>query len=1441
MSFEILSAYVPSDRRHALVQGRVIPDRATGAVLFADIAGFTRLTRALAEQLGPRRGADALIYHLNNVYDLLITQVERYGGSVVSFSGDAITCWFDNEPVGVGSEGQGAADERRRSTDRRPTTDNRQPTTLRAVACALAMQREIQSQASIALPNGAQLTLALKVAIAAGPVRRFLIGAPAIQRLDVLAGATLDRIAAADYLAQQGEVVVDQEAFALLREHVTVSAWRNDHAGSASVGVIDKLITAVSPTPHAPPLDTLDATVLRRWLIPAVADRLQAGLGEFLTDLRPATVLFARFTGIEYDADNAGAQLDTYIRWVQSILMRYDGALIQVTIGDKGSYFFAAFGAPIAHEDDSRRAVLAALAFRTPPPQIAAVVSTTQIGLSQGLVRAGAYGSATRRTYGVQGDAVNMAARLMQHAAPGDVLADTALADAISSEFEWEEQPPFTVKGNREPTPIARLIGLRAQPTSAAYTDQLIGRDQELAQLRQALRPLASSRFSGVINITGEAGIGKSHLAAALCKALSPSTQWFACPTDSVFRSALHPFRALLRRYFDQHTARSNAHNKAQFDAVLDRLIVALRRDERRRTKDEGRAGGEGRRTADEGRRTEDEGRRTEDEGRRTANEGRTTDNEGRGPGDDGQPTTDNRRRTTDELADELDRTRSFLGALIDVYWEGSLYEHVEPKLRFENTLQALKTFILAESRRRPLIVHLEDAHWLDDASHALVQMLTRDVEEYPFAVLLTSRPRDDGQVTHAPHTHTTPQHTLEVGALSREAVRAYAARVLGETLSDDLTDFLLLKTGGNPLFIEQLALDLRERGWINIAETQDSAERPMYTFAPFITAATQQPTLEMPATVNSVLVARLDRLDAPLKVVVQTASVLGVDFETPVLAHVLRDDLDLPVKIQRAADEDIWRAQSALRYLFSHVLLREAAYGMQAHERLRSLHALAAQAIETEHGDHLIPYYPILAHHYHQAEDAARERHFAKLAGEQAAAQYANDEALAYFSRALELTPEEDAETRFELLQARERVYNTQGKRAEQQADLDALEMLAEHLNDDRRRIEVTLYKAGYAYLTGDFQRAQTLYEVNIPLCRTIGDLGLESRIYKGLGTIAHAQTDFETAHTYLEQSLALARTTANKKLEGSILSNLGAVCNEQGMYASARRHLEQSLAIVRMLGEHRLEALALNNLAVNASEQGEPTSARAYLTQSLAIAQKIGARENQFFILHNLGGVALDHGDYSNARSYTEQSVSIARAISYRAGEAFALSSLGRIAYGESDFVAAKACYEQGLSLARSAEYTMGESWTLRGLGHTLIKLGDVDGAITAYTQSLELSKKYATHVGVVETLSGLARAVLIRGNIVEANAYVTDILAYLETNALDGAESPALVYLACYQVLQAANDPRANELLAQGYRFLMDRAAKISDEALRRSFLEYVPWNRELLAVWGERVTR
>src|SRR5215208_1465888 len=90
-----LSSYLPHDRRVALARGASLPDRTTGAALFADVSGFTPLTEGLTQTLGPRRGAEVLTQQLDTVYQTLIAEVERFGGSVLGFAGDAIMCWFD--------------------------------------------------------------------------------------------------------------------------------------------------------------------------------------------------------------------------------------------------------------------------------------------------------------------------------------------------------------------------------------------------------------------------------------------------------------------------------------------------------------------------------------------------------------------------------------------------------------------------------------------------------------------------------------------------------------------------------------------------------------------------------------------------------------------------------------------------------------------------------------------------------------------------------------------------------------------------------------------------------------------------------------------------------------------------------------------------------------------------------------------------------------------------------------------------------------------------------------------------------------------------------------------------------------------------------------------------------------------------------------------------
>ncbi len=124
-------------------------------------------------------------------------------------------------------------------------------------------------------------------------------------------------------------------------------------------------------------------------MLAPVYERLRSEEGRFLAELRPATALFLQFGGLDFDADaQAGAVLDSFVRWVQGVVAAHAGAVIQLTTGDKGSYLYAAFGAPLTHDDDMQRAVAAAISLRNPPPRLAAI-RDIRIGISQGLMRVG--------------------------------------------------------------------------------------------------------------------------------------------------------------------------------------------------------------------------------------------------------------------------------------------------------------------------------------------------------------------------------------------------------------------------------------------------------------------------------------------------------------------------------------------------------------------------------------------------------------------------------------------------------------------------------------------------------------------------------------------------------------------------------------------------------------------------------------------------------------------------------------------------------------------------------------------------------------------------------------------------------------------------------------------------------------------------------------------
>ncbi|MEX2624679.1 MAG: AAA family ATPase [Acidimicrobiia bacterium] len=479
-----LDVYIPRDRRVALALGQALPERTSGAVLFADVSKFSYLTESLLETMGPQRGAEELTRRLNSVLTTVVREVHRYGGSVIGFAGDGVTCWFD------GDNGR------------------------RATAAALATQHTLGESPSEPV-SGAEPPQ-VKIVVTAGLARRFLVGVPRIQRFDVLAGGILDRMAAAERLARPGDVLIGSEIVGWIRDQIEVVDWRHasSHPQVADSQVADSesfAVVAGAPIDLAQPVEqvtvpALAQNVARGWINPVIFQRIAGGEGDLVSELRQAVALFVRFSGIQYDFDNdAGTKLNNYVEWVQKTLIPLGGFVMQVIVGDKGSYLYTVFGAPLALEDDALRALRAAEQLMAIPPFLD-FIKNTGAGISQGKMHAGVFGRSDHKTYEVLGHAANVAAALMQRADPGRVLVSASVAEAGLPHYKFrslESEQIFELVGHERSA--AALI-----PKGMVHTD-IVGRSDERRRLRGFLDELLEGRTQMVV-IQGPSGIGKSRL-----------------------------------------------------------------------------------------------------------------------------------------------------------------------------------------------------------------------------------------------------------------------------------------------------------------------------------------------------------------------------------------------------------------------------------------------------------------------------------------------------------------------------------------------------------------------------------------------------------------------------------------------------------------------------------------------------------------------------------------------------------------------------------------------------------------------------------------------------------------------------------------------------------------------------------------------------------------
>jgi predicted ATPase/class 3 adenylate cyclase len=1190
------SAYIPGDRRDALAAGRTLPERVHGAALFADISGFTALTEALAQELGSQRASEVLTGHLNRVFHAVIEELHRYGGDVIYFSGDALTCWLD------GDDGS------------------------RAVASGIGMQDAISREGKVMTPGGLSLQLELKVAIAVGPARRFVVGDPEIQLIDVLAGGLVDRIAAVEQLAEKGEVLAHESALAALGDQFV----RGETRMSEEAGTVSVVRGAAHAAPHQtqrqaqPQADSeLPAELARQWLLAPVYDRLTAGRGEFLAELRPAYPVFLSFTGIDYDADaSAGEKLDEFVRAAQHVLASYGGNLLQVTLGDKGAYLYGVFGTPLAHEDDAARACAAALELQALEHSTAA--REIRIGITYGRLHSGTHGHAKRRTFCCLGDAVNLAARLMSKAPSGGVYISDLVQRRLADGFTWAQLEPLTLKGKAAPVTAYALIGASSRRSRRVerYQLPLVGRTQEIGVLDARLQEAVRGK-GRIVGLSAEAGMGKSRLVAEFIRTTRRRGVRVAVGECQSFgtNAGYVVWHEIWRALFGLDEGLPADEQIAALERALGEIDAAL--------------------------------------------------------------------------VPRVPLLDAVLGLPIP---DTELTDAFDPQLRKTSLENLLADCLRAKARREPFVLVLEDCHWLDPLSRDLLGVIARTIAAAAVLLVVVYRPEaalpQDGALGTLRGLEEIELALLDELQMSA-VVEAKLSQLVGESgkASASLRDLVVSRAQGNPFYAEELLNYVHGQG-------VDLSDRRALS------------ALELPESLHSLVLSRIDTLPEAPRTTLKVASVLGRTFRAPMLPGVYPeiggiDDVRANLQALRRVDLVIPDREADESFLMKHAVTQEVAYESLPYALRATLHGQVGAYLERQ-TDATERRLDLLAHHYWHSAEEPKKRRYLRLAAEQAQASYANAAAIEYYERLASLLA--DAE-RVDVLLELGKVLELVGEwdRA-REAQTSALE-LAEAIGDEGARAwceaaiaEVARKQNRYDEAAERLARAATAFEA-------LGDEEGLGRVLHLEGTLAAQRGKLDDARSRYEHSLAVRRRLGDVKMMASVLSNLGIVAEYEADFPLSRSLHEQALALRTELGDRWAIANSMTNLGMIATLEGRNEEARTRFEDAMRLNSEVGDNWRVVVCHNNLGNACRGLGDYAAARDEYAESLRAHLEHDDKWALAFLLEDVGRLAAltGEP---------ERALELLGAADAIREQIGSPRSAGLDQAILTDVEPAIAILT---------------------------------------------------------------------------------------------------------------------------
>ncbi|NNJ11606.1 tetratricopeptide repeat protein [Chloroflexales bacterium ZM16-3] len=1175
-----------------------------------------------------------------------------------------------------------------------------------ATAAALAMQQRMDEFVDLQTRAGT-FTLRLRVGVHSGRVFAAEVGDESHIEL-VVTGAEVNRVAMAQEIAAPGEVVIsDQTAALLVGAHLEPREAGFQHVRSL-------LFFTLPPpppdliAPHGPDdllsLATLAAQLeaLRPYLVRGLPRRFldasEIGLGEF----RPVSVLFANFHDfsaileqLHDDPDRAAAVLNAYYRRAQAVVHRYDGIVNKVDMYTHGDKLMALFGAPAAHEDDPTRAVRCALELRS-------ALNDANKEIADLLEEMGE-------------------AHLFQKIG---INAGTVFAGRVGGTTRYE----YTVMGP--------AVNLAARLMSAGHNgDVLLSPSARAAVAGQFLledRP--PLRLKGLAEpVTPAHAVSLADMSVVLPRIGDTLLIGRADEINQLFAGAASALRGAGRVL--ALVGEAGAGKSRLAEELLHRLISAS-------------VAGP-----------------SDDESvppfEMILGECQSYDQRAPyatlrpplasllllsalPPGDADRMLYLAER--VHQLAPELERFAPLLSDALGIdLGETALTSALSPQQRHDRLQELIIALFRSAATDQPLLISIEDIQWADLPSLELLGSLAAAIADLPLLMVFTYRP--DPPIP-APWDDMGLTVRLRLPELSPASSAELLAAILGGEPPAEILP-LLERTQGNPFFIEEL---VRALVAASVLVRDDGA--PWRLARPLAEVA-------LPTSIEGLLIARLDRLDEPRQELVQVASVIGRRFQLPIVQGVYASHSALDESLQRLITIELIQADMfdrTLAYLFHHALLRDVAYEGILYARRRVLHGRVARRIEEISGDRIEDQLALLAWHYLQAEDWVQALSYHMRAGEQARRRFANRDALALYSTAMEIA---------------ERLAPSP----------DPLWLLAQIVEIYERSGDIHL-------LLGEYDAAETNF------CEALGrvDVGVGSadpawlRMYRKLASIDERRSRYDDAFVWLHTGLAQASPELIEETARCYLLGAG-IYYRQGNYTHAMEWARMGLGQATQIQSQADQAHALKLIGNIHRDQGEFSQAIDSLERARALFEDLNIIDGLSDTLNNLGIVYTRAGRWEETITSFERSLEISENIGDILAVARTSNNLAVVLVGRNQLERAGTLYQRSSEMFGRIGSALGVAVTTYNRGEVLLHQGRPDQAMDLFTRSIADFDRIKAPSFLPEVLRLAAEATLALGHPADARAYAVRSLSVADD--LGMASESAVARRALGQIALAEGD--------------------------------------------------